>query len=82
MSHYLLTYYENSRNDIFPKEIRGLEDPSSFKEDVEENKSKYSVLTTRFLKGLSDPNYFKDDKKKIIKDDNINDTEYSLFISY
>lgn len=79
MSHYLLTYYENSRNDIFPKEIRGLEDPASFKE---ENNNKYFVLTTRFLKGLSDPNYFKDDKKKIIKDDNINDTDYSLFISY
>jgi len=81
MSHYLLTYYEKSINDIFPKEIRGLEDSASFKE---ENNTKYSVLTTRFLKGLSDPNYFKDEKINKInkKDNNINDTDYSLFISY
>ena len=61
MSHYLLTYYENFRNDIFSKEIRGLEDPASFKE---ENNNKYYVLTTRFLKGLSDPNYLKMIKKR------------------
>tara|TARA_B000000532_G_C18702647_1_gene334666 strand:+ start:341 stop:595 length:255 start_codon:yes stop_codon:yes gene_type:complete len=73
MMHYLLTYYEQSWGKMFPKEIRGLEDPESFKKDNDEkSEKKHTALTTRFLKALTDPYYFSDKEQ----------TDFLSFISY
>jgi len=73
MMHYLLTYYEQNWEKMFPKEIRGLEDPESFKkENKTDPDKKHTALTTHFLKALTDPYYFND------KDQ----TDFLSFIAY
>ena len=73
MLHYLLTYYEQSWDKMFPREIRGLENPVSFKdENKTESEKKYTSITTNFLKALADPNYFNDN----------DENEFISFISY
>jgi hypothetical protein len=67
MSHYLITFYENSYHEIFPKEIRGLENPKSFKKVKKE--IKHTSITTQFFKALTDPKYY-------------DENDYMEFISY
>ena len=71
MMHYLLTYYEQNWEKMFP---RGFENSESLKdENITESEKKYTTITAKFIKVLTDPNYFNDEN---------DENEFISFISY